>query len=217
MSTAVNDIVERAEIILHDERNDRWDASELVDWISHGEAAIVVRKPDAYITNEAFILVEGTLQSISGTVLIDIVRNMGTDGTTEGASITRVDKAVMDAIDSLWHTATASATAEHWMHDRRDPKKFWVYPPQPSSSFGYVQGIYSATPSEVSAGSNINLDDVYRDVLLDYVLFRAFSKDAGIHPNAAARANIHCQLFLSAIGSKETIEEVYAAEGGERG
>jgi len=212
MATAVNDLVDRAETLLHDEGNDRWDAADLIIFGSHGEVAIITRKPDAYVKNEAFVLVEGTLQTVDGTVLIDIVRNMGTDGSTEGAAITKVDKVVMDAADPDWHTATASATVKHWMADLRDPKRFWVYPPQPSSSFGYVQGVWAATPSELSAGGNINLDDIYKDALLDYILFRAFSIDASLHPNAAARALKHGQLFLDAIGSKESIEQLYDTE-----
>ena len=212
MTVALDDIVNNAQIILHDTGGDRWDSTELDEWGSYGQTAVVIRKPDAYVKNEAFILVAGTRQSIDGLVLIDINRNMGTDGSTPGAIITEVEKKVMDAIDPDWHTASASATAQHWMHDRRDPKKFWVYPQQPASSFGYVDAIWSAAPPEISAGDNISIDDIYRDVLLDYILFRAYSKDAAIQPNAQARATAHGQMFLDALGSKETIEELYKSE-----
>jgi len=212
MTTALNDIVNDAEVILQDTGNDRWDAADLAGWGSLGELAIVIRKPDAFVKNEAFILVAGTRQSIAGLVVVDIVRNMGTSGTTVGNIITKVEKEVMDAIDPTWHTATASATVKHWMNDRRDPKKFWVHPPQPTSSFGYVDAIWSAAPDTIGVGENLNLDDIYREIILDYILFRAFSIDAAIAPHAKERSVAHGQFFLNALGSKETIEELYSKE-----
>ena len=217
MTTALNDIVDDAEDILHDTGNDRWTAIRLARWGAYAETAICLRKPDAYVKNESFVLVAGTRQSIAGTVLMDIVRNMGTDGSTEGAVITKVEKAAMDAIDPDWHTATASATIKHWMHDLRDPKKFYVYPQQPSSGFGYVDAIWSEAPASIGVGDNITLDDIYRAIILDYILFRAYAKDAALHPNAAARAGAHAQMFIDALGSKERIEAFYATEGVKRG
>lgn len=217
MTIAVNDIVDHAEIILYDSGNAKWTASELVTWLGYGETAIVLRKPDAYVRHEAFVLAEGTLQTVSDAVIIlDITRNMGTDGATEGNAITKVDMKMLDASLPGWHAASASATVKHWMYDESDPKRFHVYPPQPSSSFGYVDGVWSAFPSAVSAGGNITLDDIYREVLLDYVIFRSYNKDAAVAPQAGQRAAAHAQLFLNAIGSKETVEEFIAKETMER-
>lgn len=217
MTTALNDIVDNAEITLHDPDNDRWDATELAEWGSYAQNAIVLRKPDAYMKNESFVLVAGTRQAIAGTVVINITRNMGTDGSTAGAVITRVNLVTMDAILPSWHTATASATIKHWIHDLRDPKNFWVYPPQPSSGFGYVDAIWSEAPPSIGVGANITLDDIYKTIILDYILFRAYAKDAALHPNGAARATAHAQMFLNALGSKEKVEEFYAKEGVTRG
>lgn len=213
MSTAVDDLVDNAETILFDTTNARWDATELATYLSYGETAIVSRKPDAYVKHEAFILVAGTLQTVTDAVLIfDITRNMGTGGSTAGNAITRIDKAILDAALPGWHADTASATVKHWMYDESDPQRFHVYPPQPSSSFGYVDGVWSAFPAEIESGDDINLDDIYREALLDYILFRAYTKDAAVAPEAGQRASAYAQLFLNEIGSKESIEEFVRQE-----
>lgn len=217
MTIALNDIVNVAETILLDTGNDRWSAADLCTFGSYAETAIVLRKPDAYVKNLAFILVAGTKQTISDAILIfDIFRNMGTAGTTPGTVITKVEKGVMDAVLPSWHTADASATVKHWMYDPDDPQTFLVYPPQPTSGFGYVDGKWSAFPPAITVGSNITLDDIYREPILDYILFRAYSVDGALAPNAAQRATAHAQLFLNSIGSKESIEEFYTREGVKR-
>lgn len=213
MATTVQSVVDNAEKILHDTTNVTWSAADLAEWCSYGQAAIVTRKPDAYVKHEAFILVAGTVQSISDAVILfDITRNMGTGGSTPGNAITRINREVLDAVLPSWPAATASATVKHWMYDPKDAKRFHVYPPQPASGFGYVDGVWSALPDSIGIDDNITLDDIYRDPLLDYILFRAFSIDAAISPYAAQRATAHAQMFLNSIGSKETVEEFYAKE-----
>jgi len=213
MTVAVNDIIDKAEIVLHDTSNARFSAAELIGWLNSGTKAIAARKPDVYVKNEAFVLVAGTKQSITGATLIsDITRNMGIGGSTPGAIITKVNKKDMDMADPDWHTETASATVKHWMYDKNNPSDFWVYPPQPSISFGYVDAIWFAVPPVVVAGANINIDDIYEPVILDYILFRAYSLDAAIHPNAAQRSVAHGQLFIDSLGSQETVEQLIVSE-----
>lgn len=213
MTVAVNDIIDKAEITLLDEANKRWSAAELLGWLNSGTKAISARKPDVYVSNESFTLVEGTKQSIAAAVIIlDITRNMGTDGDTPGDIISRVDKKDLDVADPSWHTATASATVKHWMYDPKDPTSFDVYPPQPAESFGYVDGVWCSSPPVVAAGANIGIDDIYEPVILDYILFRAYSKDGALAINAASRATAHAQLFLEALGSQEAVEEFVSRE-----
>lgn len=212
MAVAVNSMINKTEIILHDEGNTRWAATELIDWGSEGENFIITRKPDAYVKQEAFVLVAGTLQSIAGAFLImDIVRNMGTTGTTPGKPITKVDRKDLDIDYPGWHTATASATVKHWMPDERTPSKFYVYPPQPVSAFGKVEGIWSESPPALEVGGDINLALIYESVIINYILFRAYCKDAAIHPLANQRAIGYLSAVLTALGSQENVEALYAA------
>jgi len=43
-------------------------------------------------------------------------------------------------------TDTGAAEVQHYMYNEQDPLNFYIYPPQPSSSPGYVELVYSAVP-----------------------------------------------------------------------
>lgn len=203
-------IVDKAEIILQDTTNTRWPSDELFDWLSDGQREIVLNKPDAYATNEAVVTVEGTKQTIpaAGITLIDVIRNMGvTDGTTPGNAIRIIEREILDAQRPDWHTETPVAVTLHYMFDKRDPKNFYVYPPQPGTDMGYLELIYSSAPPDpTDIAAVITLDDIYGNALLDYILYRAYSKDADYAANAM-RAVGHLSAFQKSLGIKDITED----------
>jgi len=201
--TAQN-IVDKAEIILQDITNVRWPETELLGWFNDGCREVVLQKPDAYTKNEAVVLVEGTKQSVptTGMQLTDVIRNMGADGTTPGDAITLLNRHILDSQNPSWHADAPSATVKHYMFDDRDPRDFYVYPPQPSEAPGYVELVYSAAPADIAIDATILLDDVYANCLLDYILYRAYSKDKDFASNAQ-RAVAHYTTFMNSLGVRE--------------
>ena len=201
-------VLDKAAIILQDTTGVRWPQdAELFLWLNDGQREIVLRKPDAYSQNLVVQLVSGTKQTIpaAGIQLLDVVSNMGT-GSTPGRAITRIDREILDEQRPNWHSETASAETKHYMFDPRDPKTFYTYPPQHSTP-GYVRMVYAAAPSDLATVSSaITLDDVYAGVLLDYILYRAYSKDADLTPTAPQRAISHYNAFLAALGAKGQID-----------
>ena len=206
--TATN-IVSRAAIVLQDTTGVRWpQTEELLLWLNDGQREIVLRKPDAYAQNAVVALVAGTKQTIpaTGIQLLDVIRNMGTGGATPGRAITRIDREILDEQRPSWHSETASAETKHYMFDPRDPKHFYVYPPQHATP-GRVEMVYAASPTDVAAlGNTITLDDIYSGVLLDYILYRAYSKDADLTPTAPQRAVSHYNAFMASLGAKSQME-----------
>jgi len=202
-------IVTRASIILQDTTGVRWpQTDELLLWLNDGQREIVLRKPQAYAQNAVVALVQGTKQSIpdAGIQLLDVIRNMGTGGATPGRAITRIDRQILDEQRPNWHAETASAETKHYMFDPRDPKHFYVYPPQHATP-GQVEEVYASSPTDLSAlASTITLDDIYSGVLLDYLLYRAYSKDADLTPSAPQRAVAHYNSFLASLDAKGQIE-----------
>ena len=211
-------IVNKAKIIVQDNTGVRYPDSEFLGWCNQAQRDVVAVKPDAYVKNVPVQLVAGTKQSLpaDGTVLVDVKRNMGADGTTAGKTIRMVPQGVLDALNPDWHTTAASATGLHYVFDKRDPKHYYVYPPQPATGMGYVEIIHSATPTDctlaefdgVSTGevdSVIALDDAYESPLLDLMLYRAYSKDSKYAGNAG-RAAAHRAAALEALGVKEAAE-----------
>lgn len=237
-SILANSIIERGGTILQDTTNVRWPIAELAKWLDDGQREIVIIKPEASVTNASWRLISGTKQRIpdgtsaypdqvtseplpNGIQLLDIVRNMGiTTSPAPGRAIRIVDRRILDDQNPLWHQATAAATVLHFSFDEFDPKHFYVYPPQPSASQGYVEGIYSCSPVDITrkggagqdaydptSAATINLDDIYANPLLDYILYRAYSKDANYSGNEQ-RAVAHYSAFLGALGKKETGEQM---------
>lgn len=203
-TTQVNNIVSRAGTLIQDATNVRWPQAELLDWLNDGQREVVLHKPEASVKNISVALTTGsTKQTIpaDGVLLLDVTRNMGSGGSTPGNAIRLTTREVLDAQKPTWHTdANALGYVQHYVYDTRDPKTFYVYPKAPATAW-YTEVVYSATPTDCSLGGTIQIDDIYANALLDYVLYRAYSKDA----EYAANANLaiaHYQAFANAIGLK---------------
>lgn len=201
-------IIDKAEIILQDTTNVRWTTDELLGWLNDAQREIALIKPDASVKTSAVQLTSGTKQTLgSGStadaiMLLKVVRNMGTDGTTAGNAIRVVSGEILDAQRPGWHSETSTAAVVHAVYDPRNPKQFYVYPP--NTGTGYVELMYSATPTAVGTlGSTITVDDVFSNAILDYILFRAYSKDVEYAGNAA-RAEKHYLAFANSMGLSTT-------------
>lgn len=203
----VASILTKVTTILQDASNVRWSADELILWLNDAQRELVLYKPNAYVTTAAVVCVAGTKQSLPSTAvsLIDIVRNMGTNGTTPGNAIRAVSREILDAQVPNWHSATASATVKHFVYTSLSPRTYYVYPPQPASGQGYVELVYVALPTDAVSGGVITLDDIYVTPIISYILFRAYSKDAEFAGNATLAATYY-QQFQGLIQGKVTAE-----------
>lgn len=204
---AVTDIINRAATLLQDPTNIRWPQAELLDWVNDGQREIALFKPNAFVKNTGVQLAAGTRQTIptDGVSLVDIVRNLGADGMTSGRAVRVVSREILDSQIPNWHSDTPSNAVKHFTYTPLDPKHFYVYPPQPDISRGYVEMVYVAYPTNCTLSSTISLDDIYMSALLNYVLYRAYSKDAEFAANAAA-ASSYYQTFQGILTGKITAE-----------
>lgn len=212
--TAQN-IIQRVLITLHEDLTSpvRWDKDKLLLALNDAQRQIVKFKPESYAVTASVVTVAGSKQTIpaAGIQLIDIIRNMGTAGTTPGKVIRRCTRAELDEERPDWHTESPSATAKNFVFDPRNPKVYYLWPSQPSSSMGYVEMTYSASPADVtvsdwSTGSNvITLDDIYLVDIYHWILYVAYSKDA-THSSNAARAAAYYQAFLQGLGLMDQAE-----------
>lgn len=204
MATVIVDsILDRAAVILQDVTSVRWVPSELLDWFNDGQREVVLIRPAASVTNTSVALIGGsTKQTLpsDGVMLIDVPRNMGAGGATPGPAIRMCSREILDAQRPDWHSdANSLGYVQHFVYDPRDPKTYWVYPKAPNP--WYVQLAYSAAPAAVAIGGVISIDDIYANALLDYVLYRAYSKDAEYVGNAQ-RAVGHYAAFQNSLGVK---------------
>ena len=189
-------ILSKASVLLIDTDRVRWSESELLGWLNAGQREIVLQRPEAYVVTRDVPLVAGTRQTIPADAvrLVKVVRNTG------GRAVSLVNPDMLDAEDPEWHAGTASATVIHYLYDQHDQHVYYVYPP--NTGAGQVEVALSAAPPDVvSAGNVISIDDVYANVLLDYVLYRALAKDSGVSANLS-RATLYYQAFGASLGLK---------------
>jgi hypothetical protein len=201
-------VISKAQIILQDTTGVRWPSdTELLGWLNDGQREVMVYKPNANAKNMAIKLATGTKQSLpdDGVQLIDVVRNMGTNGTTPGRSIRIVMREILDAQVPDWHFSAANAVAKHYTYSMLDPKTFYVYPPQPASNQGYVEMVYGATPTDATINGVINIDDIYQNALIDYILYRAYSKDTEYAADSN-RADKHQTAYIASLTGKAKAE-----------
>jgi hypothetical protein len=197
-------LIDKAATILQDATSTRWPAEELLDWLNDGQREVVLFKPDANPVSATVALVEGTKQSIpsEGLQLLDVIRNMA--GTSPGLAVRLIGRRTLDEQLPDWHKSTSVSEAKHYLFDERDPRTFWVYPP--SDGTGEAEILYSAAPSDIAANDTLGVDDTYANALLDYILYRAYLKDADYAANDQRASNQH-QRFMQALGvldKKET-------------
>lgn len=207
MTISIASLIVRAGDLLQDVTNIRWTQDELLRWLNDGQREIVLQRPEASAVNASVLLVSGTKQTLPalGLRLLDLPRNMGVGGSTPGRAIRLVQREVLDAQLPDWHSSTASVPVKHFMFDERNPRNYYVYPPVPASPTAYAEAIYSTAPTDCTLGGNLNLDDIYGNVILDYVLYRAYSKDAEYAANGQ-RAVAYYQVFASALGIKDAAD-----------
>lgn len=199
-------ILDKATTQLIDLTNVRWTRAELLAWLNDGMRQIVIIQPSATSTTSAVKLVAGTRQLLpaDGWLLLQVYRNMGTSGSTPGRVIRIVSRELLDGFNPDWHTATAKAEVKNYLYDAQDQLAFYVYPPNTGTQ--YIELNYSAQPTGLTSESQvIPIFDIFQSALVDYILYRACSKDAEYAPGLQL-AQGYLSTFVAAIGAKSQSE-----------
>lgn len=202
-----SDITTRVVDILQDPNNTRWPVAELLRWISDAQRAIVNAIPGASAINAALQLVPGTKQSLpaGGVRFLRPVRNMGADGSTPGRAIRMEKAATMDINNPDWHTVAAETAVKVIVFDEDNPKNFYTYPPVHAVTQVWAEYVYSAAPSEITAVDNtLTVDDIYLPAVVDYVVYRAHSKEVDYANKGIA--DRHGAAFAAAIGIRDVTD-----------
>jgi hypothetical protein len=205
MTIAAQSIIRRVVETMQDNTSVRWPVAELVRYLNDGQREVVLYRPDSMVTNATVALAGGAKQALptNGSKLIDVIRNTG--GTKRSVRMTV--RNILDTQSPNWYNLTGVTEVLHYMYDPRDPKVFYVYPPAASSGAS-VEIVYSAYPTDITepadgavysaVAGNISLPDIYGNVLADYILYRAYTKDSEYAGNAQ-RAQAHYAAFQAAL------------------
>lgn len=208
----VVELVSKAQTILQDATSTRWPVLELQSWLNDSYREILLVRPDINTKTGTFTCAAGTRQVITAQFsnalrVIDVVRNVATTSTKEAVRV--VDRRVLDDQRRAWHAETGTVNIQHFMFDPRVPKEFLVYPPATTSA--QLEVVYSEAPTahtlteaqliDPTTSETIKVDDSYANAMLDYMLYRAYSKDAEYAANVQ-RAVSHYQAMQTALGVK---------------
>lgn len=195
----VSDIVAKVGFLLLDSDHIRWTVPELIGWINESAGAIMVRRPAAFARRSVKALAAGTLQSIpeGGAILLDVVRNIGADGTAPGSIVRRTDLQLLDDSDPDWHKTKPKTSVRHYTYDDRAPTQFYVYPPVVAGT--KVEVIDAAMPALVDdLTDQYAIAAEYEDAVVSYVAYRCSAKDSEYANPAQAAAFF--QAFESSLG-----------------
>lgn len=210
----VGDIVRRVEFLLNDHKNVRWTLPELFDWINDAGNAVVVKLPTARAITASIPLQGGALQSLESSssdaiLLLDVTRNMMPDGTV-GRAIRIVDRQLLDDQEPDWYLKKRSGRILHYTFDERSPRTFYVYPPAIDGTM--VEVLYSERPPQIAhKNDSLDLSNQYIEAVVNYVCFRALSKEA--EEGMPAMAAAYYQAFINALDIDAQTEAIVSPNG----
>ena len=197
-------IITTVSTLVQDPTNIRWLTTELLGYLNDAQREISLYKPSASVVTTNLQIVPGTRQSLplGGLVLVDVIRNMGT-GSTPGPAIRIVAREILDSQQPTWHTsAAASNVVKHYTYSILTPKIYYVYPYQTGNPTTFIEATYGAIPVPLNALTDtITVDDIYVSALVNYICYRAYSKDAEYAANAAASQKYY-ELFMGEMTGK---------------
>ena len=212
----VAEILNRAKTLLQDTTSVRWPLVELQLWLNDSYRDIINIRPDANTQTGTFTCSVGARQNITAVFssalrLIDVVRNVA--ATSDQSAVRITNRHMLDDQRRTWYADTPVVSVQHYMFDPRLPKEFLLYPP--AAVTAELEVVYSSVPAghelteaqlgDVSTADTISVDDSFAGAILDYVLYRAYSKDAE-YANNSQRAVAHFQAFQGALTGKGQVE-----------
>lgn len=215
----------------------RWTEVELVTYANFGQMAIAKYLPQAGSRVDAVRLLPGTRQDLTkvlaanilpgdgsaaadayGISLLDIVRNMGTNGSTPGRVVRPVDRDTKDNNDPDWHTR-ADTSIREYIFDKNTPRSFYVSPGAHAATPVWVELSWMAEPRRIPDGGEpgaeaykydgasaalLGINDQFVEDLHNYVVAIALLKGSKNTQNAG-KAQMHASMFLSSINSQATV------------
>lgn len=216
MALTVEEVIDRVSEVLQDANRVTWTETQLISWVNDAVRSLVMVRPDVSAVVKNLLLVAGTKQSLTveGDLrLMSIARNMGADGLTVGRAVTGpVPLEDLDSVNPYWHMDAATGYVIQYVHDLATPDVFYVYPGVESGSEFYIEARVSQLPTQVATpADSTGIDEIYGPALIEWILYRAWSRDAETSPNWQ-RAARHFQNFFQLLGVKAQVDDANSPE-----
>lgn len=211
----VQSIFDRITFVTKDVDRVRWTLGELSLWLNDAAHQIASLHPRAAADFHELTLAAGSRQDLrridpdkKWLRMYEIDCTM-VDGHPIGRVARQIPRPALDRAFPKWRSQLPIATfVTEYALDERSPFTFDVNPPVAEGVAVYALAAVSPPPCAIlnEAGTDLAnpneqfpLSPGYDIPAVDYVLFRAFSKDAN-DPSYVARSNTHLQAFQLAMG-----------------
>lgn len=217
MPTTLAQIMGRFNEVTQDDPPKRWPIPVRVDWVNEAYKQIVVILADATATSAVRPLAPGVRQRLTDPASINLpnaYRMMDCVANATGQAVRRIPAAVMDGLVPDWRRSPSSLRIEHWMFDDRNPLEFLVFPPAAAGAECLI--LYSAMPEAHAIPDapalpdlteTLRIPDIYTPAVLDYLLYRAYLKDADDQSNFT-RATTFYQGFTQGLTGKVQADQI---------
>lgn len=211
MTILASEIISEASKQLNDVGKITWTDASYFEYITSAQEMIVSIRPDAYSLVTTMQMAAGSKQSLPATALrlLDIKRNMGTDGNTPGRAVLPVEENALDLFAFNWSAATQEAEVKNYVYDEKTPNTFYVDPP--SDGTGWLELSISRVPPVITQDSDpLVVKDIYRSHVLQWVMFRAYSIEVD-SVSSRQRAAKHEDTFYQMMSGKFERDALYSA------
>lgn len=209
MTMTVVDVLGRVNSQLRDPGFIRWTKAELLGYFNDAVRSVVLSRPDATASIIPFLCAAGVRQQLPETVyqLIDVV------GQDSGRAVVPADRVTLDTADPMWRSTTGEMSAEAYLYNPALPKYFMVFPGM--SADVQLELAVSLYPIEVQLEEldeddpvEMQISDIFVNPVVDWCLYRAFSKDAPGQDDNLAKE--HLQNYNNAMGIKNKVDRAGA-------
>ena len=192
MKAQAFDIIHAASVALQDDGT-RWPAAELVRYLNDGQRQLAALRPAEVAATTTFTPVAGGRQELP----VDAMTLLEVRCNSEGrkAALTQVDRHMLEAVEPHWASLTPTVSPAHYMYSPLEPRVFYLY--RPVSVDARIELTYARYPADVATPAGTTAADVtgetaveakWGNALRDYVLYRAYAKDAEYAGNAQLAA-----------------------------
>ena len=199
-------MINRCANILADPDNVRWTREELLSHLNDAQRACILNRPEVNPHVADFDCVAATMQTIPADAfeLINVIRNKQ-GNVTRPVVLERREN--LDRYNKTWHDAPSSFThVAVYTYEPQFRTRFFLYP-MPAANHT-IEIVYSKIPTEITAeASTIEIDDVYEPGLINFMLFRSYSKDSGVQGADANNAEAYYVKFLDMFPARDMAQQ----------
>lgn len=194
----VERLIDMAEDQLIDPAHERWSISELLQYISDGQREVVILRPEAYTRTLAVTMEPGSTQRLEGRALAFVTAIRTTNSSGQRAA-RRIDRSALDAMVPNWRAQSPTNEVRGFWHDDRDPRVFYVVPPQDGTALLEVVASFAPDPVEDET-DELQIPEIFDTAMFYYMIYRALAREGD---EGEQDAMVWYQKFRMAVMGRE--------------